>query len=215
MITTAKIVDYDGDCLTIRPDGHIDTELLKKSVNKVEIRLVDCRTITAEQRKKAYALIKDICQWSGHLPEEVKEYSKLNYCAQHGIDWFSLSDCDKTTAREYITYLVEFCMMNDVPCKDRLIDQTDDIGVYLYQCLKHRKCAICGKKADFHHCEGFRPGMGVDRDEVLSLGIMGMALCREHHGECHFIGEETFEKKYHVYGTKITEELCDILKLRR
>ncbi len=52
MITTAKIVDYDGDCLTLRPDGYIDTELMRKSVDKVEIRLVDGRTITAEQRKK-------------------------------------------------------------------------------------------------------------------------------------------------------------------
>lgn len=51
MITTAKIVGYDGDCLTLRPDGYIDNELLKKSVDKVEIRLVDGRTITAEQRK--------------------------------------------------------------------------------------------------------------------------------------------------------------------
>lgn len=45
MITTAKIVGYDGDCLTLRPDGYIDNELLKKSVDKVEIRLVDGRTI--------------------------------------------------------------------------------------------------------------------------------------------------------------------------
>lgn len=64
MITTAKIVDYDGDCLTLRPDGYIDTELMRKSVDKVEIRLVDGRTITAEQRKKAYALINDIARWS-------------------------------------------------------------------------------------------------------------------------------------------------------
>ena len=52
MITTAKIVGYDGDCLTLRPDGCIDNELLKKSVDKVEIRLVDGRTITAEQRAR-------------------------------------------------------------------------------------------------------------------------------------------------------------------
>ena len=118
MITTAKIVDYDGDCLTIRPDGHIDTELLHKSVDKVEIRLVDGRTITAEQRKKAYALINDIAKWSGHLPEEIKAYSKAGYCAESGEEDFSLGSCTVTTAREYITYLIDFCLRNEVPCMD-------------------------------------------------------------------------------------------------
>lgn len=100
MITTATIVDYDGDCLTLRPDGYIDTELMRKSVDKVEIRLVDGRTITAEQRKKAYALINDIARWSGHLPEEIKAYSKAGYCAESGEEDFSLGSCTVTTARE-------------------------------------------------------------------------------------------------------------------
>lgn len=214
MITTAKIVDYDGDCLTIRPDGHIDTELLHKLVDKVEIRLVDGRTITAEQRKKAYALINDIAKWSGHLPEEIKAYSKAGYCAESGEEDFSLGSCTVSTAREYITYLIDFCLRNEVPCMDLLLNRTDDIGRYLYLCLKYKRCAICGKPADFHHCEGSRPGMGVDREEVPSLGIMGMALCRVHHGECHYIGEETFNEKYHVYGTKLDEHLCECLNLK-
>ena len=183
MITTATIVDYDGDCITLRPDGYIDTELMRKSVDKVEIRLVDGRTITAEQRKKAYALINDIARWSGHLPEEIKAYSKAGYCAESGEEDFSLGSCTVTTAREYISYLIEFCLRNEVPCLDLLLNRTDDIGRYLYLCLKYKRCAICGKPADFHHCEGFRPGMGMDRDEVPSLGILGMALCRVHHGE--------------------------------
>lgn len=214
MITTAKIVDYDGDCLTLRPDGYIDTELMRKSVDKVEIRLVDGRTITAEQRKKAYALINDIARWSGHLPEEIKAYSKAGYCAESGEEDFSLGSCSVTTAREYITYLIDFCLRNEVPCMDLLLNRTDDIGRYLYLCLKYKRCAICGKPADFHHCEGFRPGMGMDRDEVPSLGILGMALCRVHHGECHMIGEHTFEEKYHVYGTKLDEHLCECLGLK-
>ena len=118
MITTATIVDYDGDCLTLRPDGYIDTELMRKSVDKVEIRLVDGRTITAEQRKKAYALINDIARWSGHLPEEIKAYSKAGYCAESGEEDFSLGSCTVTTAREYISYLIEFCLRNEVPCMD-------------------------------------------------------------------------------------------------
>ena len=125
-----------------------------------------------------------------------------------------MGSCSVTTAREYISYLIEFCLRNEVPCLDLLLNRTDDIGRYLYLCLKYKRCAICGKPADFHHCEGFRPGMGMDRDEVPSLGILGMALCRVHHGECHMIGEHTFEEKYHVYGTKLDEHLCECLGLK-
>ena len=214
MITTAKIVDYDGDCLTIRPDGYIDAELLRKAVDRVEIRLVDGRTITAEQRKKAYALINDIARWSGHLPEEIKAYSKAVFQAESGEEDFSLGSCTITTAREYITYLIDFCLRNEVPCMDLLLNRTDDIGRYLYLCLKYRRCAICGRAADFHHCEGSRPGMGADREELPSLGILGMALCRVHHGECHTIGELTFNQKYHVYGTKLDKHLCECLGLK-
>lgn len=214
MITTAKILDYDGDCLTIRPDGYIDAELLRKAVDRVEIRLVDGRTITAEQRKKAYALINDIARWSGHLPEEIKAYSKAVFQAESGEEDFSLGSCTITTAREYITYLIDFCLRNEVPCVDLLLNRTDDIGRYLYLCLKYRRCAICGRAADFHHCEGSRPGMGADREELPSLGILGMALCRVHHGECHTIGESTFNQKYHVYGTKLDKHLCECLGLK-
>lgn len=214
MLTTAKIIDYDGDCLTLRPEGYIDTELLHKSVDKVEIRLVDGRTITAEQRKKAYALINDIARWSGHLPEEIKAYSKADFQAQSGEEDFSLSNCTVDTAREYITHLVEFCLRHGVPCMDRMLNRTDDIDRYLYLCLQYRRCAVCGRPADFHHCEGSRVGMGRNREEVPAIGAVGMALCRVHHVECHTIGEDTFNKKYHVYGTKLDKHLCGCLGVK-
>ena len=136
------------------------------------------------------------------------------YVAESGEEGFSLGSCTITTAREYITYLIDFCLRNEVPCMDLLLNRTDDIGRYLYLCLKYRRCAICGRRADFHHCEGSRPGMGADREELPSLGILGMALCRVHHGECHTIGESTFNQKYHVYGTKLDKHLCECLGLK-
>ena len=52
MIVTAKIIGYDGKNMVVIPDASIDKELIQKQINRVEIRLNDGRTITAEQRKR-------------------------------------------------------------------------------------------------------------------------------------------------------------------
>ena len=61
MITTAKIIGYDGKNLVVVPSEPIDREMLQKSVNTIEIRLDDGRTISAEQRKKIFATIRGYC----------------------------------------------------------------------------------------------------------------------------------------------------------
>lgn len=52
MITSANIVAYDGYNLIVRPRDRIGRELSQKQVNEVEIRIVDGREISAEQRRK-------------------------------------------------------------------------------------------------------------------------------------------------------------------
>lgn len=42
--------------------------------------------------------------------------------------------------------------------------------------------------------------MGNNRDEVDNSKITRMALSREKHEECHRIGQEAFDRKYHVHG---------------
>ena len=42
-------------------------------------------------------------------------------------------------------YSPEFALENGIPLSDNAIERTDDIGRYLYYCLLHKKCAICGK----------------------------------------------------------------------
>ncbi|MGE4213802.1 MAG: putative HNHc nuclease [Anaerotignaceae bacterium] len=213
MIRQGLLIGFSGENLVIQTQENSREEIMAKKINRVEIRFDDGRTITADQRKKAYAIIGEISRWSGYLPEEAKEWLKFYFTAIYGqLEYFSLSDCSVTTAREFISYLIDFCLKHDVPCRDSLKDLTDDIGRYLYSCLVNKRCCICGKPADFHHCEGSRVGMGRDRTEVPLLGVDGMALCREHHTECHTIGEETFCNKHHVYGLKIDDELLEKMK---
>ena len=57
MITSANIVSYDGYNLIVRPHERIGRELAQKQVHEIELRIVDGRTISAEQRRKIYAII--------------------------------------------------------------------------------------------------------------------------------------------------------------
>ena len=214
MIVTAKIIGYDGKNMVVILDASIDKELIQKQINRVEIRLNDGRTITAEQRKKAYATIRDISDYSGHAPEFLKEWFKYEYIIKTGGKYFSLSDCSVTVARQYINVLIDFCLHYGVPVYEPMTDRTDDIDAYLYMCLYYRKCAVCGRAADVHHVTGSKIGMGADRDKAHHVGREVIALCRTHHNEAHSREKEFFEEN-HIYGIKLDEKLCERLNLRK
>lgn len=214
MIVTAKIIGYDGKNMVVIPDASIEKELIQKQINRVEIRLNDGRTITAEQRKKAYATIRDISDYSGHAPEFLKEWLKYEYIIKTGGKYFSLSDCSVTVARQYINVLIDFCLHYGVPLYEPMTNRTDDIDAYLYMCLYYRKCAVCGRAADVHHVTGSKIGMGADRDKAHHVGREGIALCRTHHNEAHSREKEFFEEN-HIYGIKLDETLCERLNLRK
>lgn len=211
MISTAKIVGYDGEILQVKPLVYIDRELIQKQVGEIEIRLTDGREISAEQRKKIFALVRDISAWSGDEPERIRQFTEFDFRLLNGLEPFSLSNCDMSTAREYISYLIDFCFNHSVPTRDTLLNRTDDISKYLYSCLEHRKCAVCNDKADIHHIDTI--GMGRDRSTIVHLGMEAIALCRKHHQEAHTRGKSFFDY-YHIYGIKLDEHLCKILKLR-
>lgn len=211
MLTTARIRGYDGRYLLVEPIVSIDRELLQKQVDTVELRLDDGRTLSAEQRRKIFAIIRDISLWSGHSPEYLRQYLTWDFISLTGRDWFSLSDVDRTTAREYISYLINFCFHHDVPSKDTLLHQTDDIGRYLYLCLEHCKCAVCNRRAEVHHVD--RIGMGRDREQIVHEGLLAIALCREHHEEAHRREKEFFEDN-HIYGIRLDAYLCRCLNLK-
>ena len=54
----------------------------RKRICNAEIRFDDGRHISAEQRKKAYATIRDIADWAGYPPEEMKEILVYSNCPQ-------------------------------------------------------------------------------------------------------------------------------------
>lgn len=166
--------------------------------SEVTLRVNDGRYITAEQRRKAYATLADISEYTGYLPEETKQRMKWLHMTKTGERYFSLSDCSMTLAREFINTLLDFCLYNGVQMAEGICDRTDDIDHALYICIKYRKCAICGRAGEIHHWDAI--GMGNDRRTVDDRFHRKICLCRMHHTQAHTLGGERFAAMYHVYG---------------
>lgn len=203
MYEVAKLTGYN-----IQPEGtelrifipaiNLQEPILSKRMRQCGVWLEDGRHITAEQRKKIYATIRDISEWTGYLPEEQKEWLKYLYICQTGAQYFSLSDCSIDTAREYINVMLDYALQEGIWLSDFAVNRTDDIGRYLYCCLKHRKCAVCGQDGETHHEDAI--GMGNDRRRCDDSQKRKVCLCRSHHTEAHTIGMPAFKKRYKVYG---------------
>lgn len=193
---------------------------LDRKYNEVEIILPDGRRISPEQRRKCYALIGEIAEFvDGYRNEETieeqKAFLKMEFCLQRMESMerrlFSLSNCDMTTARNFITFLIDFIIENDIPTHVPLIDQAEDIERYVYACLMNKKCAVCGKHADLHHVD--RVGMGRNRNEINHLGMRCLPLCREHHTMLHNIGDAEFMRQYHLEAIPIDKKIAKLYRL--
>lgn len=208
MHALVKINQYrerkDGTDLVVSvPDLKLGDMFQRKKIRNAEIRFDDGRHISAEQRKKAYATIRDISDWTGYLPEEMKEILKYQHMMRTGDAYFSLSNCSMDTAREFINTILEFALENGIPLSGNVIERTDDIGRYLYYCLLHKKCAICGKDGEIHHEDAI--GMGNDRKKVDDSSYKKICLCREHHTLAHSLGVIRFREMYKVYGIVVKD----------
>ena len=208
MHALVKINQYreqkDGTDLVVSvPDLKLGDMFQRKKIRNAEIRFDDGRHISADQRKKAYATIRDISDWTGYLPEEMKEILKYQHMMRTGDAYFNLSNCSMDTAREFINTILEFALENGIPLSDNAIERTDDIGRYLYYCLLHKKCAICGKDGEIHHEDAI--GMGNDRTKVDDSSYKKICLCREHHTLAHSLGVIRFREMYKVYGIVVKD----------
>lgn len=204
-----------GKVIKLRDDGTAIIQAVlpliqtvHRKVQEVYIDPIDSRPLSDKQRKMCYALIHAIADWSGSSEEDIKTAFKLEFWAER-VDTladkvFSLANAPMSLVAEFQRFLVDFILANDVPVKRPLLEYVDDIGHYVYMCLIHKKCAICGKKADLHHIDAI--GIGNNRNEVEHIGREVMSLCRLHHMEIHSIGKESFYEKYHLNGGVICDK---------
>ena len=214
MILVGHVVkEADGGAMVYvpYPPGQRKPEGCHESVG---VEFVDKRRISAKQRRKAYVLISYIAAWWGYTPTEaMKEMLKLMFIGEAETlrRTFSLSDCDMTTARLFITYLIDFCLLHGVDVGEPLYALAEDIPRYVWACLMNRRCAVCGRKADLHHVDVV--GMGRDRTEICHIGMRALPLCREHHTEIHRIGQEDFLRRYFLEPVRIDERIAKVYRL--
>ena len=211
-----KEVREDGTAVIVAP---IDlTRYARQSNRECYVEYIDGRPLSDKQRRMCYALIAEIADWSGDTREGMKTALKLDFWQANiekiGDRIFSLSNAPMSLVKEFQTFLVNFIIEYDVPTKIPLFEYVDDVKNYVYMCLIHKKCAICGKRADLHHIDVI--GMGNDRNEATHLGREAMSLCRVHHQEIHDIGYKEFMDRYHLDGgIEIDKTILKIYGLKK
>ena len=213
-----KITDIREDGTAVIIASINPTEFIRKEIKECYVDYIDSRPLSDKQRRMCYALIHAISEWSGQESEDLKEYFKMEFWANN-VDTladkiFSLSNAPMSLVAAFQRFLIKFIISNDVPTKRPLLEYVDDIDDYVYMCLIHKKCAVCGKKADLHHIDTV--GMGNDRTQVQHEGREAISLCREHHMEYHTIGKSAFLEKYHLNGgIKIDKTILKIYGLKK
>ena len=175
-------------------DKPIEIDLLVDNEKQIE----KLNWITDSQRKKVFALIKDIAIETGENKEALRETVEQSFIQATEYEEFSLSNCSKKLAQDFIEYLITLAFELGVNLSENPIKGIEDIEGYLHICIDKNKCCICGKDGEIHHVDAI--GMGRDRKLIDDTNNKKMALCRTHHSEAHTIGIENFENKYHVYG---------------
>lgn len=180
----------------------------------------DRYSISRAQQKKAYALIQAVCRWTGYTPLETeKELTKRMFQDSQIptlADEFSLSDCSREIARKYISWLIDFCLIHEIPCGEPLWKLCEDIPRYVYMAALHKRCAVCGKKAELHHAtHGGTIGMGSNRHKVNHIGRPCLPLCRHHHNLIHSMGHTAFCEKYLLEPVKIDERIREAYNLNK
>lgn len=216
-IISGKIIDISNEGIHIfAPFTDID-RLVKRKYEDVQIGLEDGRTISPEQRRKAYALLRDIGDWQGEHTEAMKRLLKLKFITEsmHSLakEMFSLSNCDMTLAREFISFLIDFVLEWGVPTKKPILEVCDDIQKAVYSALIHKRCILCGRTADMHHVDAI--GMGNNRDDVFQVGMHVVPLCREHHAIAHNKGVGWLLDDMHVEPAELTVEIGKVYGLSK
>ena len=162
--------------------------------------------ITEDQRKKIYALFRDIAKETGNNKDNVKEELKRKFTQETDFakDTFSLANCERETAADFIEFLISFAFEMGIGIEDNPKEYFDDLERAMHVFLDQGVCAACGADGgddgtvDVHHVDQIQ--MGHDRTKVDDSDKRKISLCRECHSESHSIGWETFKEKYHVKG---------------
>lgn len=180
---------------------------------EVDVQVVDPFRITGKQRRKIFALVKDIEAHTGQ-PMDYMRHMFIEYVrTYYGYDKrISLSDCTRTQASQIIEVTLDWIFHNDIPLAYKTSDLLKQDKSFLYWSTVNRNCVICGKHGELAHHKAI--GRGANRRKMDHYGYEVLALCREHHSEQHNIGVKSFDEKYILEDSwiKVDSKLNAMLK---
>lgn len=201
------------------PGGQILLKVtLPEGADETEARVLfyDREMMSGDQRRKVFALCAEISVWSTGTRDDADQIRRLMQIEflRANMERLQLSaislavggNCDKGTASMLINYLINFCFENNVPTKEPLVCYADSLEAYTYAALMHKRCVICGQKADLHHVD--RIGAGYNRKTKPQIGALVMPLCRIHHGEVDELGQHDFDEKYHTAAVPMDKRIA-------
>lgn len=188
--------------LEVDSNNHID----------VDVRVIDRRHISDQQRKFIFALCNEISYYTGDDKEYIRLLLQQYNANLRGIEVESLSSCSMTYANRLIDTIIDYCIENEIPISGEVIKDNQyrftQSQVYM-MCLK-RICVVCGARADIHHIDAI--GMGNNRDKTSHIGKRVLPLCRKHHNEIHMSGDKNFIDMYHLEPIEVDKKMEYFIK---
>lgn len=210
-----KLLSISGNELTIAVDDVLSIARIRQLSNgkqpSVDLTVDDSRHISRDQQKKIFALIHDLCNYTGDEPKRWENEFKWRVEITFDVDEFSLSDCSMTVGNYMILTILDFLFEENIPFKTKLWDSLPSDFPRQRLCLKNRTCVICGRQhADLAHFKAI--GMGRNRRKIDERKMYFMTLCRQHHQEQHRIGINNFMKRYHLKPIRLSDN--DLIRFK-
>lgn len=167
----------------------------------VDVRVSDPFKITDKQRRKIFALVKDIEAHTGQPFEYMREMFQNYVSFLYGYEKrVSLSDCTREQAKQVIEVILDWVFHNNIPLNYKTSDLLKNDKAFLYWSTVNRNCVICGTpRAELAHYHAV--GRGRNRHKINHIGNKVLALCPSHHREQHNIGMDSFNEKYKLHDS--------------
>ena len=192
--------------------SHID--LLENGYSLIaEVEVPDNKKLSIEQRKKIFALCRDIELHWGEPVESLRKRFQAELEIMNGYEEISLRDCSMRIASELIELIIAFMFHHQIPMRVETSKLLSGDKAMLYWATINRNCVLCGESnADLAH--HYAIGRGANRKKMQHYDYEVLALCRQHHQEQHNIGIKSFDEKYILQGSwiKVDSKLNAMLK---
>ncbi len=192
--------------------SHIDLLENGYSLN-AEVEVPDNKKLSIEQRKKIFAMCRDIELHWGEPVESLRKRFQAELEIMNGYNEISLSNCSMRIARELIELIIAFMFHHQIPMRLETSMLMKEDKNYLYWATINRNCVICGQpNSDLAHLETV--GRGMNRNKINHYDKHVLALCRKHHTTQHQMGIESFNKYYQLQNSwiKVDDKLNAMLK---